>query len=590
MVEQQRHQADVAVIDDPGTRTLVRNDPDSILDAYRTFSNFLACGVVMQDATGAIAHANDAAQQIFERRNGCMAGLTPPDADVAESVVRDDGSELPVSDYPPLAALRTRQPQRHVTIGIRREDGIQRWLQIDSVPLLGADGEALLVVSSVLDVTAHRQTMEVLQHQALHDALTSLPNRTLLYDRLSQAIAAARRTGEALSLLLLDLDRFKDVNDTLGHHYGDLLLKQVGPRLRTALRQNDTIARLGGDEFAILLPGTEHLGATETARKVLTAMDEPFFINGHRFDVGASIGIALHPAHSSDPDTLLRHADVAMYVAKRANCGYAVYAVEQDRLVTSRLALTGDLRQALTFDQLLVFYQPKVNFHGQPVTSVEALVRWQHPSHGLMMPGQFVRLADQTQSTKPLSLWVLDVGLRQCKAWQQQGLVVGLAVNLSTRNLHDPQIAAMIAESLRHAQVAPEWLKVEVSEDAVMADPARARDALTRLSAMSIRIALDDFGTGCAPTAFLKRLPLDEIKIDRSYITTMMTSEPSKKIVRSTIALGHALGVKIVAVGVESRETWEELARMGCDAAQGYYLCRPQPADKIERWLREQGL
>jgi diguanylate cyclase (GGDEF)-like protein len=383
----------------------------------------------------------------------------------------------------------------------------------------------------------------------------------------------------------MDLDRFKEVNDTFGHHYGDLLLEQLGARLGSVLRDSDTIARLGGDEFAILLPTASVEDATQIATRVLQVLEQGFSLGTLNLDIDASIGIALAPAHGSDADTLLRRADVAMYVAKRSGSAYAVYSFDQDQHSPSRLALVGELRRAIDQHELSLYFQPKVDYQLGRITCVEALVRWQHSQHGLLGPDQFVPLAEQTGLIRPLSAWVLEAALRQCHQWRQAGFDLAVAVNLSMRNLHDPEIPEMIRRLLARWGVPPARLVVEITESSLMADAARAMDVLTRLRDMGIGISIDDFGTGYSSLAYLKRLPVDELKIDKSFVLHMGSDENDAAIVRSTIGLAHDLGLTVVAEGVEDEAVWDLLGALGCDLVQGYYISRPQPAAELTAWL-----
>ncbi|HEY4485342.1 MAG TPA: EAL domain-containing protein, partial [Nitrospiria bacterium] len=443
------------------------------------------------------------------------------------------------------------------------------------------------VLSIVRDITERKAQAAALEYQALHDILTDLPNRTLVQDRLKQAIHAAARENKPLTLLLMDLDRFKDVNDALGHHHGDLLLKQVGPRVLSVLRESDTIARLGGDEFAVLLPATDIEGAKVAARKILEALDRPFVVEGFFLEIGASIGIAMFPEQGEDADMLMRRADVAMYQAKQSGSGFAVYVSEHDRHSPRRLALMGELRHSIEKHELVLYYQPKIDLATGRTTGVEALVRWRHPQKGLILPDEFITLAEHTGFIKSLTLWVLNEGIRQYRAWRQAGIEVSVSVNLSARNLQDLQLPEQIAELLRTDGPKPGQLELEITESAIMADPARAMEILTRLRGMGIRFSIDDFGAGYSSLGYLKKLPVDEVKIDKSFVIGMAANEDDAVIVRSTIDLAHNLGLKVVAEGVESQKIWERLVAMGCDAAQGYYMCRPIPADELTRWLSE---
>jgi diguanylate cyclase (GGDEF)-like protein/PAS domain S-box-containing protein len=470
--------------------------------------------------------------------------------------------------------------------------------QIFEYPLLEngnrRDYEARIVVSGVdevlaivRDITERKTQAAALEYQALHDTLTNLPNRTLVLDRLRQAIHAAGRESKPLALLLMDLDRFKDVNDALGHHHGDLLLKLVGPRVLSVLRESDTIARLGGDEFAVLLPATDIDGATVTAQKILEALDRPFVVEGFFLEIGASIGIALFPEHGEDVDMLMRRADVAMYSAKQSSSGYAVYISEHDRHSPRRLALMGELRHAIERQEFILYYQPKVDLKTRRTIGVEALIRWKHPQHGLIPPDEFITLAEHTGFIKQLTLWVLSDALRQWRVWHRSGIDLSVAVNLSARNLQDLQMPDHFAELFRTTDMEPRKLELEITESAIMADPSRAMEILTRLRSKNIRFSIDDFGAGYSSLGYLKKLPIDAVKVDKSFVLGMAGNADDAVIVRSTIDLAHNLGLKVVAEGVESREVLDRLMEMGCDAAQGYYLSRPISAEEMTRWLSE---
>lgn len=426
-----------------------------------------------------------------------------------------------------------------------------------------------------------------LQHLALHDGLTSLPNRSLLADRVQQALASCRRDRRPLALLLMDLDRFKEVNDTFGHHQGDLLLQEIGRRLRAGLREADTVARLGGDEFAVLLPLTDAHGASETARTLLEMLGAPIDLEDRAFEVSASIGIAVFPDHGDDSATLLRRADVAMYAAKRAGTGAAVYSPDQDQNSPDRVALVGALRRAIEQDELALHFQPKLDLRSGRVVGAEALVRWQHAQRGLVAPDEFIGTAEETGLIRPLSLWVLDAALRQCRAWHQAGHSLSVSVNLSVRNLHDEDLADVVSERLAAWGVRPEALVIEITETTLMADPDRALRIIRRLHNLGVRIAIDDFGTGFSSLSYLNRLPVSELKIDQSFVRHMVSARNEATIVRSTIGLAHELGLLVVAEGIEDRATLELLADLGCDVGQGYFVSRPQPASDFTAWLEQ---
>ncbi|HEX6509280.1 MAG TPA: EAL domain-containing protein [Chloroflexota bacterium] len=468
-----------------------------------------------------------------------------------------------------------------------RGDGSIVWTTLRVSMVRDNAGVPAFLVAIIEDISDRRMLEERLRHQALHDALTGLSNRTLLQDRFEQALSAARRRGGTVGLLLIDLDRFKEINDTFGHHLGDQLLSELGFRLAESLRASDTIARLGGDEFAILLPTADVNDAARVASKVLQTLEEPITVGQQSFLVEGSIGIAVYPDHGNNANDLLRRADVAMYNAKRSRAGYAFYLADDDHHSIERLALMADMRYAIERDQLLLNFQPKVNLTSGRVEGVEALLRWEHPERGLIPPDIFIALAEHTGLIKPLTEWVLTHALSQCRVWQDRGLALHVAVNLSTRNLHDPQLVPTVERLLQEAGVSATRLQIELTESAVMEDPFRSTDSLGRLRQLGARISIDDFGTGYSSLAYLKQLPLHEVKIDRSFVLDMATSDSDSRIVRATISLGHDLGLQVVAEGVENQAVWDELASYGCDMVQGYYVSKPMAADACTLWLED---
>jgi diguanylate cyclase (GGDEF)-like protein len=424
---------------------------------------------------------------------------------------------------------------------------------------------------------------------AYNDPLTGLPNRALFNDRIGQAVSAAQRNASPLAVLTRDLDRFKHVNDSLGHHMGDLVLREVAFRLHHALqRRSDTVARLGGDEFAVLLPNEGVDRAKLVARKIVEVLSEPLTIEGHLVDVGASIGIAGYPEHGGDADTLMRCADVAMYSAKRAGTGFEVYDSRHDQGTPGRLSLLGELRHAVEHDELALLYQPKVGLAARSALAAEALLRWNHPERGCLLPESFVAFAEQTGYIKAVTRWVLDRALRQCAEWRTRGIELRVSVNISARDLHNPDLPRLLAELAGAHQLRPELLSLEVTESAVMEDPAHALAILERLHAMGVRLAIDDFGTGYSSLAYLKRLPVDELKIDKSFVIGLVRDPDDAAIVRATIDLAHHMGLTVTAEGVEDRHVLETLRRLGCDHAQGLYVGRPLMAAEFERWSRQE--
>ncbi len=467
----------------------------------------------------------------------------------------------------------------------KRKDGTEFPVDVSLSPVK-MDGETV-VLSIIRNITDRKAQEVALQYQAAYDGLTDLPNRIKMHEFLGQAILTGQRENKSVAFLLMDLDRFREINDTLGHSRGDFLLKQIGPRLMTVLRPYDRIARMGGDEFAVLLPLAESGHATLVARKIMKGLEPPFMIEGLPIAVEVSIGIALYPDHGADADTLIQRADVAMYAAKQSSMGYVIYDAKIDQHSPRRLALMGELRHAIEHNQLFLHYQPKISLKTGRVIGVEALVRWQHSEHGFIPPDQFIGPAEQTGLIKPLTLWVFSAAQRECLAWHQAGMEIPISVNLSARTLHDPQLPDLLSELIQTCSAAPDRLMLEITENAIMADPERAIENLTRLKAMGIRFAIDDFGTGYSSLGYLKKLPVDEIKIDKSFVIEMVAHKDSAVIVCLTIDLAHNLGLMVVAEGVENKETLDRLVALGCDAAQGYYMCRPLPATELTRWLRE---
>ncbi len=436
------------------------------------------------------------------------------------------------------------------------------------------------------DVTDRKRVEQALEHQALHDMVTDLPNRTLLRDRLRQAVLAARRRNTQVALLFIDLDRFKELNDTFGHQAGDTVLREVGERFVDAVRASDTVARLGGDEFAVLIPlAADREEAVMVARRVLASLQEPFTIEGESAFIEASIGVVLCPEHGEDVQTLMRRADVAMYAAKRAGSGMQVYEQEKDLHSPSAIGLAGDLRHSLERGELLLHYQPIVDLARGACVGVEALCRWQHPTRGLVSPAMFIPLAEENGFIRQLGVWTMEEAMRVISGANGAAVPI-MSVNLSMRNLRGTDLAAKLAEIMERTGADPSRLKFEITETAMMADAEHTLEVLRELQRMGIRLSIDDFGTGYSSLAYLQRLPVDDIKVDRSFVLSTLKNSSDEAIVRSTIELAHNLGLKSIAEGVEDQATLDRLRDLGCDNAQGYYIGRPMPLAELELWLK----
>lgn len=461
----------------------------------------------------------------------------------------------------------------------------------ENIELLIADRDSALndledlnvdLEKRVQDRTIELQALNVeIARQAMHDPLTELPNRTLLVERLKQNIYLAKRNGKKVAFLMLDLNNFKEVNDTLGHPQGDRLLLDVASRLPTALRQSDTVGRLGGDEFGIVLPDTDSKQAVEVAKKMLASLEPGFKLEDQVLSIGASIGIALYPEHGEDDASLIKHADIAMYDAKGSKGEPCLYDSDADHYTTARLALMTDLRKAIEHDELQLYYQPQVELSAQKVHTVEALSRWQHPQRGSIPPEEFIALAESSDLIRLLSEWVLEKAIKQISKWHSQGRDIIVAINLSLRDLLNPALADMIGRLCEKYHVSPSMLKIEITESVIMSNPEQMIDVLKHPVLSQINYAIDDFGTGYSSLSYLKKLPIREVKIDKSFVLDMIDNADDTSIVRSVIELAHNLGHIVVAEGVETEQTLTQLELLGCNVAQGYYFSPAVEADAL---------
>ncbi len=473
---------------------------------------------------------------------------------------------------------------------VQRPDGTERWFRRMFYPYTDTSGRVVRVDGLMEDTTDTRTMIERLNTLATTDSLTGLPNRALFNDRLTQAIAAAaREEGGHVILMLMDLDRFKEINDTLGHSAGDEVLIAIAGRLASVLRASDTLARLGGDEFAILLPGTRDSRRTvdRVATKLLNCFHTPFHSGDHELFLSASIGVAGYPEHGDDVSTLLSRADVAMYGSKQRGLPYLFYDTTLDANTGQELQLSAELRGALARNELILHYQPKIDLRRGRVTGAEALIRWQHPRLGLLAPDRFIPVAERSGLIRPITDWVLRTAAAQCRDWHAGGHPLTVAVNMPSRVFQDATLVEHIRELLRETETPSPCLEIEITENVLMTDIEAISRLLDRISDMGVRIAIDDFGTGYSSLAYLKKLSLHTLKIDKSFVLDMARNEDDAAIVRSTVDLAHNLGYQVVAEGVENGEAYRLLSDLGCDGAQGFHISHPLPPEQFRRWLTD---
>jgi diguanylate cyclase (GGDEF)-like protein/PAS domain S-box-containing protein len=532
-------------------------------------NSFDAIVTVGQD--GVIETFNRAAQKLFGMKEATAVGKK------LSELVRPAGGENNDS----LFAKATEAPVQ----AVGRSRAGRRFPVELVVTAIDTAAEPKLV-AVLRDITERNAHQEELKHQATHDPLTDLPNRSLLRERVAVALESAQDDRHTVAVLLLDLDRFKEINDALGHRTGDLLLIEVSRRLREPLAPPDTLARLGGDEFAVLLPATTLEKVLQTAWKLIESLRSPFEVEELSLQVDTSLGITLYPDHGHDAETLIPRADVAMYVAKRKRAGLAVYRPEQDFNHMRLLTLRGDLRTAIEDGQLTLAYQPKISATSDRIMGVEALVRWKHPEHGNIPPDEFIGLAEHSGLIGPLTQFVLRTAMRQAAEWRRDGLQLNVSGNLSARNLLEEGLPKTVERLLSAHEMLPEFLTLEITESVIMEDPERALKVVTRLEALGASISVDDFGTGYSSLGYLMQLPATELKIDKSFVMQMEEDVGSATIVRSTIELAHNLGLKVVAEGVESEAIWESLKKLGCDIGQGFLFSRPVTAERLPLTIR----
>jgi diguanylate cyclase (GGDEF)-like protein/PAS domain S-box-containing protein len=558
---------------------------------YRSVVDHLAEGVIIVDAGGRIVSCNTSAERILAVGKESLLGK--PMADPSFKVVREDGTPCPEEDSPVVKTLRAGEPQSAAVLGIERTDGSVTWLSISTRALPGhGDGASSGVVVSFNDITERRSFEEKLTYLAQYDLLTGLPNRALLLDRMDQALIRARRASAMVGILLIDLDRFKEINDSMGHSAGDAVLKEVARRVRGALRDTDSVARLGGDEFCVVIEGCESRShVSVAAAKLRRLFEEPVMTAENKeIFIELSIGSSVYPEDGETMEDLLKNADIAMYEAKRdGGHAFRFYSSALRAKTADEINLVSMLRRAVDRNELVLYYQPQVDIAtGRPV-GVEALVRWEHPEFGLVSPYRFVRLAEETGLIVPIGEWVLKSACAEAKAWQLAGMPeLRVSVNLSARQFRDSQLIRKIAGVLAATGLPPRLLELEITESVIMSHTDHTIGVLQRLTELGVRVSVDDFGTGYSSLAYLKRFPVSKLKIDHAFVRDVTTDKDDAAIVQAIITLARALQLRVIAEGVETEEQLKYLASVGCQEYQGFIYSRPVPARELIELVRKQ--
>jgi diguanylate cyclase (GGDEF)-like protein len=487
-----------------------------------------------------------------------------------------------LDDYTYVILLTSRDEHEDRLVGLRAgaDDFLIKPPDHDELTLRLEIASRIIAVHQALALQNDR-----LAYQAMHDPLTDLPNRRFIQAEVEQILTTPREPRPEIALLSVSVDPFREVNDAYGHHFGDLILQQLTPRLRDAVAGRGIPARIADDVFAVLIKDASAQEATQTAEAIRSAIRKPFVIKGRAIDVSSSVGIALSPEHTQDPTALFQCADLAMDAAKRTGAGYMIYASDRPEFVPARINLLGELRQAIDHGELVLHYQPKVSLHRWDVDKVEALVRWQHPREGLLPPGQFIGLAEDSGLIRPLTLWVLRTALLQCRAWHRAGMNLNVAINLPVAMLRESTLVETISAELEATDALPSWLTIEITESAIMTDAKLAARTLEKLRALGVRISIDDFGTGYSSLAYLRDLPVDELKIGGSFVRELGTSNATNCIVRSIVEIARCLDQCVVGEAAEDAATVEQLADLGLDYVQGFYFSRALPPDELIAWI-----
>jgi diguanylate cyclase (GGDEF)-like protein len=550
---------------------------------FQTLLDVLPIGIgIARDPDCRVVDANPHLARQLGLPPGANGSFTAGGPELARVQLVYDGRPLAPAEMPMQRAATEGREVLDMEMDVVRDGRPVSTVVGYAAPLFDEKGRPRGAIGATLDITERKRAEERARSLAYHDTLTGLPNRLVFQDRLALSIAQAHRRGRGLAVLFLDLDRFKVINDSLGHSVGDLLIREVGLRLRSCLREEDTVARLGGDEFTLMLPDiSEAVDAVKVASKVLEVLRAPFQIDGHELFVTSSMGISLYPGDGRDPETLVKNADAAMYRAKeQGRDHYQLYTPALNDTALDRLALESSLRKALAQDELLLHYQPIFNVATSRVYGLEALLRWQHPERGLVSPGEFIPLAEVTGLILTMGPWVLRTACAQARAWQQRQPGLRISVNLSARQFQEPGLIRHVTEALAETGLEPQCLQLEITESSAMHNAQSAIQTLRELKALGVGLSIDDFGTGYSSLSYLKRFPIDTLKIDQSFIRDISTDPEDAAIASAIIALAHMLKLEVVAEGVETRDQLEFLSRNGCDRTQGYLLSRPLPADR----------
>lgn len=475
------------------------------------------------------------------------------------------------------------KPIRLISAAMRQEARDGRYFKPLLIKGKSQETENLIDAFSIMQLQVHSRKSD-LEYQTLHDSLTNLPNRLLLFDRLQQTISQAKRNKSSLALIMMDLDRFKEINDTLGHHSGDVLLQKVSNRLVDALRQVDTVARLGGDEFAVLIPDCDEEHSIKVAMKIRECMLPAIQINDRSLYIRGSLGIAIYPDHGKDPETLLKNADISMYISKRNNSPYEIYSYEHDMHSINKLEMKYKLQKAIDNNELQLYFQPQIDCRTKEVIGVEALLRWIDHDGEFIIPDVFIPMAEECGLIKSLTEWVIEEAIKQSAVWEKDNIDVHMSVNLSARNLLDPDLDSYVFDRYKKYGLESGRISFEITESAMMEDADQALKIMKSLNGNGFNLIVDDYGTGFSSLAYLKKFPITELKIDKSFVLNMFDSDEDAMIVKSTIDLAHNLGLSVIAEGVETQEILDMLNALNCDMAQGYFIGRPVAVDEFEKW------